>query len=98
MPGGFVLASHNSRHRRCARDVYALLNRPAVRSVFGLIQEIPMIAKIQPFLAELRALTREHDFCRHLEAVVLAAPDAEETLARRRDAIRAAFKARQANR
>jgi hypothetical protein len=55
-------------------------------------------AKIQPFLAELRALTREHDFCRHLEAVVLAAPDVEETLARRRDAIRAAFKARQANR
>ena len=55
-------------------------------------------AKIQPFLAELRAASREPDFCRHMEVVVLAGPNAEETMARRREAIRAAAKARQANR
>ena len=46
-------------------------------------------SKIHPFLAELRAASGEPEFCRHLEAVVLAAPDAEAVLARRRDAVRA---------
>jgi hypothetical protein len=59
---------------------------------------VATFGKIQPFLAELRAASREPDFCRHLEAVVQATPNAEETMARRRDAIRAAAKARQANR
>ena len=59
---------------------------------------VATFGKIQPFLAELRAASREPDFCRHLEAVVLATPNADETMARRRDAIRAAAKARQANR
>jgi len=59
---------------------------------------VATFGKIQPFLSELRAASKEPDFCRHLEAVVLATPDAEETMARRRDAIRAAAKARQANR
>lgn len=47
-------------------------------------------SKIQPFLAQARALTGEADFCRHIEAVVMAIPDAEVLLARRRDAARAA--------
>lgn len=51
-------------------------------------------AKVHPFLAELRAATGEPDFCRHLEAVVLGAPDAEATLARRRAAALAAWKRR----
>jgi hypothetical protein len=51
-------------------------------------------SKIHPFLAELRAATGERDFCRHLEAVVLAAPDAEAILARRREAWRAAARGR----
>ena len=51
-------------------------------------------SKIHPFLAELRNISAEPDFCKHIEAVVLAAPDAEATLKRRRDAIRAAVKAR----
>src|SRR5687768_17123131 len=34
-------------------------------------------AKIHPFLAELRVAAAEPEFCRHLEAVVMAAPDAE---------------------
>jgi hypothetical protein len=53
-------------------------------------------SKVQPFLAEMRAASGEPDFCRHLEAVVLAAPDAEAILRRRRDAALAAGRARRA--
>lgn len=51
-------------------------------------------AKIHPFLAEIRTATGEPDFCRHLEAVVLEAPDAEALMARRRAAALAAAKVR----
>ncbi len=54
-------------------------------------------SKIHPFLAELRVATGEPEFCKHLEAVVLSAPDAEEVLARRREAWRAAAKTRRAD-
>ena len=53
-------------------------------------------SKVHPFLAEMRAASGEPDFCRHLEAVVLAAPDAEAILRRRRDAALAAGRARRA--
>jgi hypothetical protein len=46
-------------------------------------------SKIQPFLAELRSAVSEPDFCKHIEAVVLASPDAEAVLARRREGLRA---------
>jgi hypothetical protein len=68
----------------------------AFRAAHGEI--VATFGKIQPFLAELRAASGEADFCRHMETVVLAAPNAEETLARRREAIRAVLKAREANR
>ena len=55
---------------------------------------VATFAKIQPFLAELRAVSGEPDICKHMEAVVMAAPDAEETLVRRRNALRAAAKTR----
>lgn len=45
-------------------------------------------SKIQPFLAELRDLSGEPELCKHMEAVVMAAPDAEAILARRRGAFR----------
>jgi len=51
-------------------------------------------SKVQPFLAELRAASGEPEFCKHMEAVVMAAPDAEAILARRREAIWAASRAR----
>lgn len=51
-------------------------------------------SKVHPFLAQLRQITGEPDLWKHLESVVLSAPDAEAILSRRRDAIRAA-KARQ---
>lgn len=51
-------------------------------------------AKIHPFLAQLREASGEPDYCKHLEAVVLAAPNAEAIMSRRRAAALAAAKAR----
>ena len=51
-------------------------------------------SKIHPLLAAVRQTSGEPDFCKHVEAVVLGAPDAEAILARRREAARAAAKAR----
>jgi hypothetical protein len=52
--------------------------------------------KVQPFLAQLRAASGEPEFCRHIEAVVLGAPNAEAILSRRREAALAAARARRA--
>ena len=51
---------------------------------------VATFSKIQPFLSELRAAVREPDFCRHFESVVMAIPDALDTLHRRRESIKAA--------
>jgi hypothetical protein len=50
-------------------------------------------SKIYPFLSELRTASGEADICVHMEKVVLAVPDAEGLLSRRREAFRAAAKA-----
>jgi hypothetical protein len=50
-------------------------------------------SKIQPFLDEMRKASGESDFCKHMETVVMADPNAQATLTRRREAIRAAAKA-----
>jgi hypothetical protein len=52
-------------------------------------------SKVQPYLAELRGMSAEPDFCKHIEAVVMAAPDAEAILSRRREAIRTSARARE---
>jgi hypothetical protein len=52
--------------------------------------------KIQPFLQEIRTGTGETEFCTHMEAVVMGAPDATAILERRRAALRAAVEARRA--
>jgi hypothetical protein len=49
-------------------------------------------SKVQPFLDEMRRASGEPDFCKHMEAVVMTAPNAQATLTRRREAIRAAVK------
>jgi hypothetical protein len=41
-------------------------------------------------LSQIRQVTGEPDTCKHLEAVVMGAPEAEAILARRREAARAA--------
>jgi hypothetical protein len=55
---------------------------------------VATFSKIQPFLAELRAVSGESETWKHIEAVVLAMPDAEATLTRRREGMRAYAKAR----
>ena len=52
-------------------------------------------SKISQFLAQLREASGEPDFCKHIEAVVMAVPDSEAILARRREALRSAAKARE---
>jgi hypothetical protein len=64
----------------------------AFRAAHGEI--VGTFSKIYPFLADGRRLSGEPDFCKHIEAVVLASPDAEAVMARRRAAIIAAAKAR----
>jgi hypothetical protein len=62
--------------------------RAAHNEIFGTF------SKVQPFLDELRRVTNEPDICKHMEAVVMAAPNAGEMLKRRSEALRAAAKAR----
>lgn len=61
--------------------------RAAHGEIFGAF------SKIQPYLAEMRAAFGEPEFCKHIEAVVMATPDAEAILMRRREGLRAAAKA-----
>jgi hypothetical protein len=68
------------------------IDADAFRAAHGEI--FATFSKIHPHLAELRAASGEPEFCKHLEAVVLAVPDAEAILARRREGMRAAAKAR----
>jgi hypothetical protein len=55
-----------------------------------------IFSKIHPYIAELREASREPDLFRHMDTVVLAAPDALAILERRRSALRAAAKPRKA--
>jgi hypothetical protein len=64
----------------------------AFRAAHGEI--FATFAKIQPYLAEMRTASGESEICKHMEAVVLGAPEAEAILTRRRAALRAAAKAR----
>lgn len=54
-------------------------------------------AKVHPFIKELREAAGEPELFRHMEAVVMATPDVEAVLARRRERLRAAAKARHDN-
>ena len=51
-------------------------------------------AKIRPFLSQMREASGEPEFCKHLEEVVLAAPNAEAIMSRRRAGALAAAKVR----
>jgi hypothetical protein len=68
----------------------AAINADAFLAAHGEI--FATFSKIHPFLTEIRVATGEPDFCKHIEAVVLAAPDAEAVLIRRREALRSAAK------
>jgi hypothetical protein len=68
------------------------IDADAFRAAHGEI--FATFSKIHLYLAELRNASGEPEFCKHLEAVVLSAPDAEAILKRRREALHAAAKAR----
>jgi len=68
----------------------------AFRAAHGEI--FATFAKIQPYLAKMRELSAEPEFCIHMETVVMAAADAETILKRRREAVSAAIKARKPGR
>jgi len=68
------------------------IDADAFRAAHGEV--VATFSKLHPFLAEIRKLSDEREFCNHLEAVVMGTPDAEATLTRRREAARAAARAR----
>ena len=68
------------------------IDADAFRAAHGEI--VSTFAKIQPFLEELRSTSGETEFCKHMEAVVTAMPNAEAVMARRRAALSAANNAR----
>jgi len=75
--------------------IHGAIDGDAFRAAHGEI--FATFSKIHPYLAELRTTTGEPDICKHMEAVVMAAPDVEAVLARRRKAFRD-FKARASER
>ncbi|HMD21581.1 MAG TPA: hypothetical protein VKH40_14735 [Alloacidobacterium sp.] len=63
----------------------------AFRAAHGEI--FATFSKIQPYLAEIRIASAEPDLCKHIESVIMAEPDAEAILKRRREALRGAVNA-----
>ena len=47
-------------------------------------EHIGVFAKIEPFIAEMRELSGEADYLRHLEQLVMKTPNAKEVMERRR--------------
>jgi hypothetical protein len=68
------------------------IDADAFRAAHGEI--FATFSKIYLYLAELRTASSEPDFCKHVETVVLSTPNAETILKRRREAMKAAAKAR----
>lgn len=72
----------------CSLVTSGAIDADAFRAAHGEI--FGAFSKVQPFLAELRGARGETSICKHTEAVVMAAPDAEAILARRREMLRTA--------
>jgi len=66
------------------------LDGDAFRAAKGEI--FATLSKIHPLLGELRVATNEPEPFKYLETVVLAAPDANAILTRRREALKALAK------
>jgi hypothetical protein len=79
----------------CSLVTTGAIDGDAFRAAHGEI--FGAFSKVHPFLPELRASRGETTICRHMEVVVMAAPDAEGILARRREMLRAAGARRLAN-
>ena len=73
--------------------VQGAIDHAAFMAAHGEI--VGTFAKLQPFLAEIRARTGPHSLA-HIETVVMAIPDAEAELERRRTRLRTAWESQQA--
>ena len=62
------------------------IDADAFRAAHG--EMFATFSKVQPYLAELRTVSGEPDFCKHLEWVVMNTTGAEEILGRRQAALR----------
>lgn len=67
------------------------IDAESFRAAHGEI--VATFSKVHPYLPRIRQTTGYPEFCKHMEAVVMAIPDAEATLSHRREMIRAAVKA-----
>jgi hypothetical protein len=54
---------------------------------------VAAFSKIQPILSDIRTALGEPTYCKHMETVVLSLPDAEATLKRRRETLKALTRA-----
>jgi len=70
------------------------IDADAFRAAHG--EMFATFAKVEPFLAEMRAAFKEPAFCRHFEEVVTGEPDAAAIMARRREGLRTLAAARSA--
>jgi hypothetical protein len=68
------------------------IDADAFRAAHGEV--FATFGRIHPFLDEMRRVSGEPDFCKHVEAVVMGAPEGEAIVARRAAALRAAARAR----
>lgn len=73
--------------------VYGAIDRDMFLAAHGEI--IGAFCKVQPFLTEIRA-RMSPTLLKHVEAVVMAMPDAEAELAKRRERLKRMWEARQA--
>ncbi len=99
-----LVASASGEHNASFRMVLGYWDMAASLVVNGAIDAPAFLAahgeifgafsKVHPFLGKLRLGSGEGEFCKHIEAVVLSAPNAEAILARRRAATLAAARAR----
>jgi hypothetical protein len=64
------------------------IDADSFRAAYG--EAFATFATLQPLLPAIREYLREPTFWKHLEAVILAAPDAQGILERRRQGMRAA--------
>jgi hypothetical protein len=71
----------------CSLVTTGAIDPDAFRAAHGEL--FVTFSKIEPHLADLRMAIGETEFCKHMETVVMATPDAHTILSRRREAIRA---------
>jgi len=102
-----MMTELQGQHNTWFRMVYGYWDMAASLVTMGAIDPeafraahseiIAAFAKIHPFLEEIRQSIGEPLIFQHMETVVMASPDAEATMERRRTRLRSMAKARKEN-